>query len=406
MSQDNDNNDFQTDNLLKEINSSLGQQITNELDKGTPKDNNVGNIGDIPKKKLSKKKIAGIVLGVIGILVLCVVFTGNYFMDRINYENDADIKAEVNKDGVKVDWDASDANDVVPCNDKVVNILLIGEEKIHDTTRGRSDSIMVATINQDTKKLVLTSFMRDCYVTIPGYKQGKLNTAYNVGAGPLLLSTIEQNFQIHLDGYVRVDFEAFETIVDKLGGVEIELTANEASYLNRTNYISDPNNRNVVAGVQTLNGNQALGYTRVRKVAGINGEHDDFARTNRQRIVLNAIFDKYKSKSLVDLVAIANDLFPYITTNMTKSDLLSYLATIVSLGTTKLETFRVPMNNSYHGETNGAGQVLVIDFPTVNAELHKELYGVTDGTATTTNPNGSNANSSSTGEQTQNGINQ
>lgn len=406
MSQYNDDNGFQTDNLLKEINSSLGQQISNELDKENQKDNEGSNI-DVPKKKLSKKKIAGIAVGIVGIIILCVVLTGNYFMDRINYESDADVKAEVEKEGVKIDWDASEANDVVPCNDKVVNILLIGEEKIHDTARGRSDSIMVATINQDTKKLILTSFLRDCYVTIPGYKQGKLNTAYNVGGGPLLLSTVEQNFQIHLDGYVRVDFEAFEKIVDRLGGVEIELTPKEASYLNRTNYISDPNNRNVVAGLQTLNGNQALGYTRVRKVAGINGEHDDFARTNRQRIVLNAIFEKYKSKSLVDLVAIANDILPYITTNRSKADLLSYLAAFVSTGTTKLETFRVPMNNSYHGETTDAGQVLVVDFPTVNAELQKIIYGVTDGTATTTNPyGGGTTNSGTTTGEGQNGVSQ
>ena len=393
-----DKNNFQTDNLLKEINDSLGKQISDELDKESHSEGAVTEVADIPKKKWSKKKIAGTVTGVIAVMICCVVLAGNYFMNRINYESDSDVKAEVDKDGVAIDWDASNANDVVPCNDKVVNILLIGEEKIHDTNRGRSDSIMLATINQDTKKLILTSFMRDCYVTIPGYKEGKLNTSYNVGGGPLLLNTIEQNFQVHIDGYVRVDFEAFEKIVDKLGGVEIELTDNEARYLNRTNYISDPNNRNVVAGVQTLNGNQALGYTRVRKVAGINGEHDDFARTNRQRTVLNAIFEKYKSKGLVELVGIANDLLPYVTTNISKTDILSYLATVVSLGTTKLDTFRVPMNNCFHGEKNGAGDVLIVDFATVNQALQEELYGTMNGT--TTNSNESvNTESDSSGVQ-------
>lgn len=398
-----DKNNFQTDNLLKEINDNLGRQIANELDKENQSEETTMEVLDSKKKKWSKKKIAGTVAGVFVAMILCVALAGNYFMNRINYESDSDVKAKVDKDGVAIDWDASNANDVVPCNDKVVNILLIGEEKIHDTTRGRSDSIMVATINQETKKLILTSFMRDCYVMIPGYKEGKLNTSYNVGGGPLLLNTIEQNFQIHIDGYVRVDFEAFETIVDKLGGVEIELTDNEARYLNRTNYISDPNNRNVVAGVQTLNGNQALGYTRVRKVAGINGEHDDFARTNRQRIVLNAIFEKYKSKGLVELVGIANDLLPYITTNISKTDLLSYLATVVSLGTTKLDTFRVPMNNCYHGEKNSAGDVLIVDYPTVNQALQEELYG-TVSASTTTDPN-STADTATGNSGVQNGSN-
>ena len=165
-------------------------------------------------------------------------------------------------------------------------------------------------------------------------------------------------------------------MIDLLGCVDIELTAEEAKYLNTTNYISDKANRNVVPGMQTLNGNQALGYSRVRYVKGINGERDDFGRTNRQRTVINAIFNKYKSKNLVELVSVTNKILPCITTDMTKSEILSYLSVAAGmLGSAELETFRVPMNNAYSGEKINGKAVLVIDFEKVRAALQDEMYG-------------------------------
>lgn len=371
--------DYSADSLMRELSKSLGEQVTSEMEheKQERKSSYTGADPEIPlakrkeKKPVNKKKVVGIVVGVLALLCLCVVVTGNYFLDRLNYEKDEEL---ITESGDPLELDEKD--DIKPPDDSVINVLLIGEEKINDGARGRSDSMMIATINQKQKSLKLTSIMRDCYVSIPGHGDNKLNAAYNEGGGTLLAATIEQNFQIHLDGYARVDFEAFEAIIDKLGGVEIELSAEEAAYLNRTNYISNPANRTMVAGVNTMNGNQALGYSRVRYVKEVDGERDDFGRTARQRRVLNCVFEKYKTKNLIEMVSIANEILPYITTNLTKTDILSYISAFVATGSTELETFRIPMNNAYYGaKRNGAGSVLVVNFELNNAALQEFIYG-------------------------------
>lgn len=369
--------DDNTDNILKEITENLSKQVSDELDQ----DNHNVNIkkntdGAKPsKKKPSKLKKVLIGIGaVLAVLVIAVFFIGKGVLDQINKEKAEDV---VIKEDDTVDTSqVVESTDIVPPDSNVINVLLIGEEAMKDTNRGRSDSMMIATINQTQKTVKLTSIMRDCYVAIPEHGQGKLNSAYNIGGGPLLVQTIEQNFQVAIDGYVRVDFDAFEEIVNELGGVEIELTADEASYLNRKDYISKPEYRTVVEGVNLMNGNQALGYSRVRYVAGIDGEHDDFGRTNRQRTVLKAIFEKYKSKGLIELVGITNSLLKYVKTDLSNTQILSYVAAYIGTGTTELETFRIPMDNAYSTTKNQAGSVILVNFDKNNAALQEFIYGI------------------------------
>lgn len=338
--------------------------------------------GEQTKKKWSWKRKLLLVLCILGVIIGAGSIFVNAMLDKINKENPEDI-TKLQTDLTEEELAAQEAtlkpkvfDDTI--EQKVVNILLIGEEAISDDV-GRSDSMMIATLNTVEKSIKLTSLMRDIYVTIPGYADNKLNAAYHNGGGVLLAEVIEQNFGVEIDGYVRVDFSAFEDIVDKLNGVDIELTSQEAQYLNTTNYISNPANRNVVAGLQTLNGNQALGYCRVRYKSTSNGESDDFGRTYRQRAVLKAIFDKYKSQNVVSMISIATDLLTYVTTNLSKSEILSYVTTAASFGTLELETFRVPMNNSYYGDKINGKAVLVIDFDENNASLRNFIYaGIAD----------------------------
>lgn len=333
------------------------------------------------KKKMSVKKKALIgVLGSVAVIAIAIVLFVNYALNQINYETREDVVF------AQPTGTAVPAPTPEPENKEVVNILLLGEESIYDGDgNGRSDAILIATINGEQKSLKLTSMTRDMYVDIPGYSKNKLNAAYHNGGGFLTMDTIEQNFKVDITGYVRVDFTAFETIVDKLGGVEIELTADEADYLNRKNYISNPSYRNVREGSQLLNGNQALGYCRVRYRTASNGERDDFGRTYRQRTVLKAIFDKYKTKNPVEMVRIGTDLLPYVTTNMTKSQLVSYLTMAASFGTTELETMRIPVDNSFDfvkGDCAGVKRdVTVVDFDINNAALQEFIYGIPSGPA-------------------------
>lgn len=368
--------DDSADNILKEITENLKQQVSAELDQGNKtkepeKHTGKGGKGKKPKRY---KKIMITIASVLAVLLVAIFLIGKGVLDQIQKEKPEDVV--INQDDTLDTSNIVDGTDIEPSDTSVINVLLIGEEKMHDTNRGRSDSMMIATINQKQKSVKLTSLMRDCYVAIPGHGQGKLNSSYNIGGGPLLLQTIEQNFEIPLDGYVRVDFDAFEEIVDDLGGVEIELTEDEASYLNRKDYISKPEYRNVEAGLHLLNGNQALGYSRVRYVKGIDGEHDDFGRTNRQRTVLNAIFEKYKSKGLIELVTVTNGLLKHISTDLSNTRILSYVAAYVGTGSKELETLRIPLDNGYSTTTNQSGSVLLINFEKNNAALKEFIYGV------------------------------
>lgn len=420
---DNENNsDFNTseDDLLNDITSSLANQINQEIEatisiSDEEDDESPDDYVETKKKGRFPRwlKILTVVFSVVMIVSIGGMYAVSNYLDRINFtdwSNTEKLTEEFDQDDIDgldiVDPDSINLNSSgsLRTDQDVINILLVGEEAINDgSSRGRTDSMMIATINIKQKALKLTSIMRDLYVAIPGYSDNKLNAAYHNGGMPLLKQTIEENFDIELDGSVLVDFAGFEEIIDRLGGVDITLSANEAAYLNRTNYISNPIYRNVRAGTQTLNGNQALGYSRIRYVK-TESERDDFGRTSRQRTVLNAIFEKYKSKSLPELVTILYDILPLVTTDISKSTIMDYLATVVTLGATELETLRIPVDNAYSGSSVRGMSVLLPDTLQDNIDaLHTFIFGTEENVATGTegefteeaNLNDSNTNGTS-----------
>lgn len=392
---DNENNsDLNTsdDNMLNDITSSLANQINQEIDAMISISEENDDEGPDVYVETKKKgrfprwlKILTIVFSAVMIVAIGGMYAVSNYLNRINYtdwSNTEKLTEEFDQDNIDgleiVDPDSISLNSgsSLRTDQDVINILLVGEEAINDGgSRGRTDSMMIATINTKQKALKLTSIMRDLYVAIPGYSDNKLNAAYHNGGMPLLKQTIEENFDIELDGSVLVNFSGFEEIIDRLGGVEITLTANEAAYLNRTNYISNPIYRNVRAGTQTLNGNQALGYSRIRYVK-TESERDDFGRTSRQRTVLNAIFEKYKSKSLPELVTILYDILPFVTTDISKPTIMDYLATVVTLGATELETMRIPVDNAYSASNVRGMSVLLPNTLQDNIDaLHTFIFG-------------------------------
>lgn len=194
-----------------------------------------------------------------------------------------------------------------------------------------------------------------------------------------MTDTAEQNFGIPIDGYVTVNFEKLEEIINILGGVEITLTEEGAYYLNTTNYISKPEYRNLRKGTQIVNGNQAVGYCRVRYRSASNGEADDFGRTYRQRAVLTALFDAYKNKSVSEMLDIANERIPYVSTNIKKAKLLDYVTLAASLGIMELEQLRIPVDGTYLGEYVPCGHALsdalTIDYDEKVCILKNFIYG-------------------------------
>ena len=217
--------------------------------------------------------------------------------------------------------------------------------------------------------------MRDTLVKIPGYKENKLNVVYELGGIDLLYKVMAQNFDMHLDGSVLVNFKNFERIIDELGGLEITLTAAEAKYLRTTNYISNPQYRNVVEGKQLMNGNQVLGYSRIRKRAAITGNNNDYGRTDRHRIILNAIFEKCKSKDKVELASMMFKFLPMLTTDIDNKGFEALLDAYLDTGATSIEQLRIPANGTFKDNVKVRGMsVLIPDYEVNTSILHDFIF--------------------------------
>lgn len=390
--------------MFKNLSSSITMQtelelVTRETDKDVnPLDENYGDFAIVPyeEKKTFKDKllllwnnflhwkyrffavpaILLLVLFVIGSIYLVkkaksdvIKDTSEYIADNVNY---VDSKPEITPPVIVI-------NDVTPVvtpeiteepevteepeptevptetptptpepEKAVVNIVLLGEENIDGFAgRGRTDLVDILTINSENNSISVTSVLRDCLVSIPGRAENKINAVYALGGPSLVMDTFEANFKFRPDNYILVNFEGFETLINGIDGIDIELTAEEARYLNKTNYISKPEYRNVKEGMNHLNGNQALGYCRIRKVGTKNNEYSDFGRSARHRTVLKAIFSKMVSLDFTRLKSLADSFLPYITTDLDAEKIEMYINKLLNVGVKSLKEYRIPLDGSY-----------------------------------------------------------
>ena len=251
----------------------------------------------------------------------------------------------------------------------VINILLVGQDGREDVEGSRSDSMMLVSVNKGTGKVKIVSLMRDMYVSIPGHDDNRINAAYSLGGVKLLEQTIENDFQVKIDGNVQIDFESFKTIIDKVDGVEIELSQEEADYLNTAYW---QNGWSLSAGVQTLNGDQALAYSRIRQVG-----NSDFQRTERQRTVLMTVFRKVKGQGKLKMLSLAKDIYPMLDTDIGIGDMISLGTTAIGMDESDIETYRLPIDGGYTNQTIQEMQVLVPDMEKNIAYLKELLFGET-----------------------------
>lgn len=283
------------------------------------------------------KKIAKIltiaVLILLGLFItafLCITLYWNSLLNRMRDAAEADSEPETLPQSEETQPEATAAmaqpEDTwleVQSEETITNILLIGQNQ------NLADSMILCSINRETRQLSLVSFLRDLYVPIPAYAghgpdKNRINACYfwgrkwrgSVAGGMELLSQcIEQNFGVPIDHCIAVDFAMFPQVIDTIGGVEIELTEKEARYLTKeVGYVGA-----FQPGLQTLNGMEALAYSRIRKI------DSDIQRTQRQRTVLTSAMDKCRSLGLIQLHELALTVMPMINTNMTSAQITSYL---------------------------------------------------------------------------------
>ena len=265
-------------------------------------------------------------------------------------------------------------------DDAVTNILLLGSDDYQQNDTGRSDSIMLVSVDTRHKKLKVTSFMRDLYVALPGIGSNKLNAAYSLNGGKVsgaqgVVSTIEANFGVDINRFVIVDFSAFPKIIDRLGGVTITLTNEkdssgntEADLINR--YSASKNRAHT--GVNNLDGLQARYYARIRDIG------DDYERTQRQRKVFQSIVSKMKTSSLPTILSALSDTLPLVTTNMTKNEIVSMAQNSLTYLNYPVSEHRVPEDGEFQSEKLYIGKiksdVLVPDLDKCKKTLAEFLY--------------------------------
>ncbi len=316
------------------------------------------------KKLLHSKLLYAIIIPTI-VLLLGAIYINSY-LNKINYREKVQFPNEDINGTSNISSRSSEPRDdnTYPLKNKdIVNILLIGQDKRPGEERSRSDSMIIASINKKSDSIKLISLMRDMYIKIPGYENNKINASYAFGGMDLLTETVEENFDIGIDGCIEVDFSGFEKIIDKIGGVDIELNEDEAYYLSSTQGL------NLIAGINSLTGKTALVYARIRYVG-----NDDYERTERQRKVLVAVFEKLKNADIKTLLELSDEILPLVTTNLTSSQILSLVSRVILMEASEIESYRIPADGEFLPDTIDGMSVLAPDLPE-NRKLIREYIG-------------------------------
>lgn len=326
-----------------------------------------------PKQKVKKKRVhhggclTKIIFSLLGLLIVLFIIYSVISLGLIS-------KIEKVETGERIG-----PSNVLYDSSSVKNILLIGTDS-RGEDRGRSDSMILLSINSKTNKMNMVSLMRDTYVDVPGYGGCKLNAAYSYGGPELLMDTIEENFRIKIDDYMTVNFMSFASIVDAVGGVTIEVTDNEADAINvlldsneGVSMFGQPDESDYLNGGGTykLNGKQALCYSRLRKVGNA-----DFERTERQRKVLSEILKNASTANPFKLSSLAGKALPSLATNMSTLDMyvLSLRLPLFMIGY-DINQLRIPAEDTYWSADIDGQDVLEIDTDANLSIIENDLYG-------------------------------
>ena len=302
------------------------------------------------------KRRSKVVLWILGVVISILLVTiggiysyGNHLFNKIE-------KIEIDKSDVGIKDEVEEK--LSAYSDSVINIALFGIDA-EEGGVGRSDSIIIATIDTTHKKLKLTSIMRDSYVTIEGHGDDKINHAYAFGGPQLAIKTLNENFDLNIDDFVAVNFTTLPKIIDMLGGVTIDITSEEVSHIPGID----------TAGTYTLTGEQALAYSRIRYASG-----GDYVRTDRQRTVLSKVFEKVLSINFTQYPSLLSEILPMVQTNLDYSEILNLGNEVLKMGVTTLEQERFPRDGYCEGKMIDKIYYLTFDKENTVQQLHDYIF--------------------------------
>lgn len=279
---------------------------------------------------------------------------------------------------------------------KIVNILVVGQDSREGEVHKLADSIILGSLNKETKTLTLTSFLRDSYVNLPDYYRGhtcgwnRINTSYalgyawfgDAGAMEMLNLTLEGNYGIKVDGNVEISFDTFKSVIDLLGGIELEFVGDEYTKMlwwqdvfnEHYEWLGVDTRIDFKEGVNLVNGDLALEYARERAV---NNSDNDMNRARRQQIIIEKVLEKLKKMSVLELNKLLDTVLPQITTNISTDDMKMYIKELLPyIVDLQIVRNQCPAEGTYWGEMvdlpDGRSGVLKIDF-NKNKEIMKAI---------------------------------
>ena len=302
------------------------------------------------------KKRSKVVLWILGVVISILLVTiggiysyGNHLFNKIE-------KIEIDKSDVGIKDEVEEK--LSAYSDSVINIALFGIDA-EDGGVGRSDSIIIATIDTTHKKLKLTSIMRDSYVTIEGHGDDKINHAYAYGGPELAIKTINSNFGLNIEDFVAVNFTTMPKIIDKIGGITVDITSEEVSHIQGIDS----------AGTYNLTGDQALAYSRIRYATG-----GDYVRTERQRTVLTKIFEKILAMNPTKYPGLLSEVLPMVKTSFSSTEILELGTEVLSMGVASLEQERFPLDGYCEGKMINGIYYLTFDKDSTVNQLHEYIF--------------------------------
>ena len=259
-------------------------------------------------------------------------------------------------------------------SDRIINIMILGDDARIHQDRSNSDTMMLVSINRDTREILLTSFMRDMFVptSLSGDRWFRINTIYAEGGPGRTLNVVNHLFSLDIQRYVILRFASVFELVDILGGLDLELRADEAEVVNRIFPDFEP----LSEGLNHMNGRQVLAYVRMRQWDG----RGDFGRTARQRYVLRTVIDRVlESRSFSDIAAMANYAINHIETNITLDEVISLALDFYFGEKPTVRELRLPEIETYVHAIYYDAFILVIDFEKNITALHEFVYGCAEG---------------------------
>jgi len=317
------------------------------------------------KMKLWKK----IIIGLFAIVVFAIGGTLGYTFWQLEKMDTTTISKTDEDLGIK-----TKSPEEKTVESKVTNIALFGVDRRNKNEPARSDSIMILSIDEKSKKIKMSSIMRDTYVNVNGHGKTKITHAYAYGGPLLAIRTLNENFDMNIRNYVTVDFFNLEKIIDAIGGVTVDVQNNEVGLIN--SYMSETagiQNKSVSrisgSGSQNLNGMQAVAYTRIRYTAG-----DDFVRTERQRTVLSGMLTEIQSLGVKEFPAVVSELLPLTETSMNSIDIIKLGTKVFTSNIKTLDQERFPIDGFWEGQTIDKVWYLVAKMDATVDQLHKYIY--------------------------------